>query len=72
MVLSWLVDSLRLSYYVNHFGSYSATYGSIGVVIVLLTWIYVSAFFVLVGDEVNAEIEHTSSSGKDPGEKLTP
>ena len=60
---------LGFSYYVNHFGSYNATYGSIGAVIVLLTWMYVSGFFVLVGGEINAEIEHASSSGKDPGEK---
>jgi len=68
-VLGWLLASLGFSYYVNHFGSYNATYGSIGAVIVLLTWMYVSGFFVLVGGEINAEIEHASASGKDPGEK---
>jgi hypothetical protein len=35
-------------------------------------WMYVSGFFVLVGGEINAEIEHASSSGKDPGEKAPP
>jgi membrane protein len=43
-----------------------------GAVIVLLTWMYASGFFVLVGDEINAEIEHASASGKDPGEKAPP
>jgi membrane protein len=62
-ILSWLVISLGFSYYVNNFGSYNATYCSIGAVIVLLTWMYVSGFFVLVGGEINAEIEHASSSG---------
>jgi membrane protein len=71
-VLGWLLASLGFSYYVNHFGSYNATYGSIGAVIVLLTWMYVSGFFVLVGGEINAEIEHASASGKDPGEKAPP
>jgi membrane protein len=71
-VCGWLLASLGFSYYVNHFGSYNATYGSIGAVIVLLTWMYVSGFFVLVGDEINAEIEHASASGKDPGEKAPP
>jgi membrane protein len=71
-VCGWLLASLGFSYYVNHFGSYNATYGSIGAVIVLLTWMYVSGFFVLVGGEINAEIEHASASGKDPGEKAPP
>jgi membrane protein len=68
-VIGWLLASLGFSFYVNNFGSYNATYGSIGAVIVLLTWMYVSGFFVLVGGEINAEIEHAASSGKDPGEK---
>jgi membrane protein len=71
-VVGWLLASLGFAYYVNNFGSYNATYGSIGAVIVLLTWMYVSGFFVLVGGEINAEIEHASSSGKDPGEKEVP
>jgi membrane protein len=71
-VIGWLLASLGFSFYVNNFGSYNATYGSIGAVIVLLTWMYVSGFFVLVGGEINAEIEHAASSGKDPGEKEVP
>ena len=71
-VIGWLVASLGFSFYVNNFGSYNATYGSIGAVIVLLTWMYVSGFLVLVGGEINAEIEHAASSGKDPGEKQLP
>jgi membrane protein len=71
-VVGWLLASLGFSYYVNNFGSYNATYGSIGAVIVLLTWMYVSGFLVLVGGEINAEIEHAASSGKDPGEKQLP
>jgi membrane protein len=38
-------------------------------VIVLLTWMYVTGLFLLVGGEINAEIEHAAPSGKDPGEK---
>jgi membrane protein len=68
-VIGWLLASLGFSFYVNNFGAYNATYGSIGAVIVLLTWMYVSGFFVLVGGEINAEIEHAASSGKDSGEK---
>ena len=50
--------------------SYNATYGTIGGVIVLMLWFYVSALAVLVGAELNAEIEHASPYGKDPGEKV--
>jgi membrane protein len=71
-VIGWIVASLGFSYYVNHFGSYNATYGSIGAVIVLLTWMYVSGFFILVGGEINAQIEHAAPSGKAPGDKQFP
>jgi membrane protein len=65
----WLAVSLAFKYYVTNFGSYNATYGTIGGVIVLMLWFYVSALAVLVGAEANAEIEHASPYGKDPGEK---
>jgi membrane protein len=68
-VIGWLMASLGFAFYVNNFGSYNATYGSIGAVIVLLTWMYVTGLFVLLGGEINAEIEHAAASGKDPGEK---
>jgi membrane protein len=53
-VLGWVAASLGFSAYVRHFGSYNATYGSIGAVIILLTWMYLTAFFVLLGAEINA------------------
>jgi membrane protein len=66
----WLVISLGFKFYVAHFASYNATYGAIGGVIVLMLWFYLSALAVLVGAELNAEIEHASPYGKDPGEKV--
>lgn len=66
----WLITSLVFKFYVSHFASYNATYGAIGGVIVLLLWLYVSSLAVLVGAELNAEIEHASPYGKDPGEKV--
>jgi membrane protein len=56
-VLGWVAASLGFSAYVRHFGSYNATYGSIGAVIILLSWMYLSAFFILVGAEINVALE---------------
>jgi membrane protein len=67
--LLWLLISLGFKVYVSQFGSYNATYGAIGGVIVTMLWLYVSSLAVLVGAEMNAEIEHASPYGKDPGEK---
>src|SRR6185295_18940400 len=66
----WLVISLIFKFYIANFTSYTATYGFIGGAIVLMLWFYVSALAVLVGAEVNAEIEHASPYGKEPGEKV--
>jgi membrane protein len=66
----WVIVSLGFKLYILYFASYNATYGAIGGVIVVLLWFYVSALAVLVGAELNAEIEHASPYGKDPGEKV--
>jgi membrane protein len=71
-VIGWILASLGFSDYVNHFGSYNAPYGSIGAVIVLLSWMSGSGFFILVGGEINAEIAQAAPSGKTPGEKQFP
>jgi membrane protein len=54
----WLVGSALFSWYVSNFGSYNETYGSIGVVAVLMMWFWLSALIVLLGAELNAEMEH--------------
>jgi membrane protein len=56
-MLGWLAASLGLRVYVHYFNNYSATYGSLGTVIILLTWFYLSGLMLLVGGEINSEIE---------------
>ena len=71
-VMGWLLVSLGFAFYVNNFDSYNKTYGSIGTVIVLLTWLYVTGLFILIGGEINSEIEHAARDGKAWGEKQLP
>ncbi len=68
--LLWLGGSLGFKYYVANFGDYNATYGTIGGVVVLMLWFYLTGLVILVGAEMNAEIEHASPYGKDEGEKV--
>jgi membrane protein len=56
-MVGWLVASLGLRVYVHYFNNYSATYGSLGTVIILLTWFYLSGLMLLAGGEINSEIE---------------
>src|SRR5687768_155937 len=66
----WMIASLAFKVYVANFGNYNESYGSLGGVIVLMLWFYISALAVLVGAEMNAEIEHASPHGKAAGEKV--
>jgi membrane protein len=67
--LLWVVTSLLFKIYVANFADYNA-YGAVGGVIVLMLWFYISGLAILVGAEMNAEIEHASPYGKEPGEKV--
>jgi membrane protein len=59
----WLIGSALFSWYVTNFGNYNETYGSIGAVVVLMMWLWLSVLIVLLGAEVNAEMEH--QTGRD-------
>jgi membrane protein len=52
--VGWIVSSYALSFYVSKFNNFSLTYGSIGAIIVLLIWLYISGFIIIVGGEINA------------------
>ncbi|WML28691.1 YihY/virulence factor BrkB family protein [Neobacillus sp. OS1-32] len=52
--VGWMVSSFGLSFYVGNFSNYTITYGSIGAVIVLMIWLYISAFIIILGGEINA------------------
>ena len=68
-VLVWIGTSIGFNYYVSNFADYNAMYGSIGAIIVLLFYFFISAAVLLFGAEINAVIEHHSPEGKDPGDK---
>jgi membrane protein len=53
----WVIGSVLFSVYVTRFGNYNETYGSVGAIVILLMWFLLSAYAVLIGGEVNAEME---------------
>ena len=71
-IVGWILASLILRVYLHYFNSYSVTYGSLGAVIILLTWFYITGLMLLIGAEINSEIEacvaekHLKVEGKIP------
>jgi membrane protein len=55
--LLWVIATIGFGFYVANFGSYNATYGSLGAVVVFLTWLYLTAYILLMGGELNSELE---------------
>ena len=66
----WILVSLGLKLYYQLVPNANASYGTIGGVMVLMLWFYVSGLAILIGAELNSEIEHASPYGKDPGERV--
>lgn len=58
----WLIATAAFGFYVTNFGSYNATYGSLGAVVVFLTWLYLTAYILLMGAELNAETERQTDN----------
>lgn len=65
----WILFSLAFRFYVVNFGHYEEAYGTLGAIILTLLWFYITGFVMVIGAELNAEIEHASPWGKEPGEK---
>jgi membrane protein len=61
VTVMWAVVSLVFAFYVNNFGSYDKTYGTIAGVIVLMFWLYLTCYLVLLGAEINSETEHQTA-----------
>jgi membrane protein len=59
--VTWLLLTWTFGIYVSRFTNYRATYGSLGAVVALLTWMYLSAYAFIVGAELNSEIEHQTA-----------
>lgn len=57
----WLAASILFSFYVSNFASYNQTYGALGAVIILLMWFYLTGYVILMGGELNAEMEHQTA-----------
>ncbi|MFL5152319.1 MAG: YihY/virulence factor BrkB family protein [Microvirga sp.] len=63
----WLGGSMLFSWYVANFGNYDATYGSLGAAIGFMTWIWLSTIVILLGGEINAELEHQTAEDTTEG-----
>ena len=68
-VALWLLVSLAFRVYLSFFDSYSATYGSLGAVIILMLWLYFTGAAVLIGGEINSEIENAAAKRGEPDAK---
>ncbi|TVV69717.1 YihY/virulence factor BrkB family protein [Sphingomonas solaris] len=65
--LLWLLATLGFGFYAARFGDYNATYGSLGAVVVLLMWLFVSSYAILLGATINAEVERQTAEDSTTG-----
>jgi membrane protein len=70
-VVLWLLISLVFKVYLHFFNSYGATYGSLGAVIILMLWLYLTGAAILIGGAVNSEIENAEAEAGEPEARLT-
>lgn len=70
VAVMWLLLTVAFGFYVSHFTNYRASYGSLGAVVALLTWLYLSAYAFVIGAELNGEIEHQTARDSTTGRPL--
>lgn len=68
-IVSILISSFLFRLYVTQFGSYNETYGALGAIVVVLTWLFLVSMTVVVGAEINAEIEHQTAVDTTTGDE---
>jgi membrane protein len=67
--LAWMLTSALFSFYAANFGNFNETYGSMGAVVAVMTWIWLSAIIVIAGAELNAELEHQTAKDTTTGQR---
>ena len=71
-VIFLIISSSAFAYYAGHFGSYNKTYGTLGAAIGFMTWLWISSIVVMVGAEINAELEREAKGDAPAAEKSLP
>jgi membrane protein len=66
----WLVASIAFSFYLDHFANYNATYGTLGALIAFMVWVWILMIILIVGAELNAELEHQTARDSTTGSPL--
>ncbi len=69
-LIAWLAASIGFKIYLHFFNSYSKTYGSLGAVIILLVWLYITGYVILLGGEINSEIGRAADAREQHEQKL--
>ena len=70
--IAWLVGSLLFSWYISNFGNYNVTYGSLGAAVGMMMWMWISILVVLIGAQLNAEIEHQTARDSTTNQREKP
>jgi membrane protein len=71
-IIGWLVASVGLRIYIHLFNNFTVTYGSLGAVIILLTWFYITGLMLLLGAEINSEIESAVIESSQESKQVLP